>query len=126
MAEMGGVRLVHGGDVGRDRRAQVIVVIGGDADAAGALDQERGVADEGDADLVPAKRRWDDRQIAPGDESRACLGRLRRRRKRQRQDGRKRRPASENHRLHRRLADMSRPSSRSGFARAIAQRFTMT
>ena len=46
------MRLVHGRQVGIDLRADIVVVIRRGADAAGTLDQKRGVADEGDGDLV--------------------------------------------------------------------------
>ena len=77
-----GVRPVHGGDVGHHRRANVVVVVGGDLHAAGAFDQPGRVADEGQPHLafgrarrggswraaraaVPGRRRGSDRASAP-------------------------------------------------------------
>ena len=51
-----GVRPVHGGDLGHDLRPHVVVVVGGDADRAGALDQPGRVPDEGEAHLRGLER----------------------------------------------------------------------
>ena len=51
-AVMRRVRVVHRHDVGRQRRAHIVVVVGDDLHAAGGLDQEAGMADIGDADLA--------------------------------------------------------------------------
>ena len=51
--------MVHGDDVGHDRRFDVVVVIRRDPHQPRTFDQERGVADEGDANLIgrqPASR----------------------------------------------------------------------
>ena len=50
------VRVVHGGDVGHDRRADKIVVVGGDADALRAFDQERRMTEIGGAHLIGIER----------------------------------------------------------------------
>ena len=50
------VRVVHGGDVGHDRRPHIVVVVGGDAHPLRTLDQERGVADIADAHLIGVER----------------------------------------------------------------------
>ncbi len=66
---MRGVCPVHGGDVGHHGRANVVIVVGGDADPAGTLDQPGRMADEGEAYL--GRRKCD----------RANGGRLHRRRR---------------------------------------------
>ena len=43
------MRAVHGGDVGCQRRADVVVIVGGNPHPAGALDQPGGVSEEGEA-----------------------------------------------------------------------------
>ena len=50
------VRVVHGDDVGQNRRPHIIVVVGGDAHELRAFDQERGVADIGEPHLVGVER----------------------------------------------------------------------
>jgi hypothetical protein len=44
--------VIHGDDVGQDRRPHIIVVIGRNAHKLRAFDQKRGVANEGDPHLV--------------------------------------------------------------------------
>ncbi len=51
------VGVVHGGDVGQQRRPHIVVVIGGDAHELRALDQKRGVADKSDPHLIGIERR---------------------------------------------------------------------
>ena len=46
------VGVIHGDDVGQDRRPHIIIVIGRNAHKLRAFDQERGVADEGEPHLV--------------------------------------------------------------------------
>ena len=53
---VGVVGVVHGDDVGHDRRPHIVVVVGRDAHELRALDQERGVADEGEPHLVGIER----------------------------------------------------------------------
>ena len=71
---------------GTHRRPHIIVVIGGDAHALRALDQERGVTDEGDAHLIGIERGdlesggRDERPIA-GDQAGTILPHLRGRRR---------------------------------------------
>ena len=52
VAEVGGMGLVHRGDIGRDGRTGTVAVVGGDPHPLRRLDQERGMADERQANLV--------------------------------------------------------------------------
>jgi len=84
---MGGVRVIHRDDVGPNRGADIIVVVGCDAHELRALDQERRVADIGEADLLrgersKAERSGNDARTIKGDEAGTILRHFRLRRRR--------------------------------------------
>ena len=82
---MGAVRVIHGDDVGQHGRAEIGVVIGGDAHELRALDQEGGMADIGDADLIGVERELefggDDAGFVPCNRAGAALAHFRLRRR---------------------------------------------
>ena len=73
------VGAVHGGDGRRLRRPRRVAVVGDDGDAERALDQEAGMAEEGEPHLAVLELRdleggRDDAGLVAGDEARAALG----------------------------------------------------
>ena len=62
---VGGVRVIHGHDVGQHRRPDIVVVVGGDAHELRALDQEGRMADIADAHLIGVRARRDETRRAP-------------------------------------------------------------
>ncbi len=86
---VGGVRVIHGHDVGQHRRPHIIVVVGGDAHELRALDQEGRMADIADAHLIGRRARRAETRRAPrtaagGHQARAAFGHFRLCRRRRR------------------------------------------
>ena len=54
---VGVVCVVHGDDVGQNRRVHIVVVVGDNPHQFRTLDQERGVPDERDPHLIRIERR---------------------------------------------------------------------
>ncbi len=96
-----GVRVVHRHHVGRVLRPEVAVVVRDDGDAARALDEEAGMAEEGKADLrffggkARAEGGGNQERLCPGHHVGAGaigIGRCQRQQRQQRQAARSRRP----------------------------------